>query len=530
LVVLVGVVAAGPAAAQSGTVTLDTLNGTGAENDPYVITNATQLQAMELDLDAYYALGNDVDASETAGWNDGKGFDPVGSESTEFAGRLDGRGHTIAGLTIDRPTESNVGMIGYSNSVGSGTANDELRDFALTNVSVVGNETVGAVFGFNVLTDIESVRVHGTVTGNESVGGVLGEGPIVSISNVTSNTTTTGADMVGGIIGTGYGQLSASSVTGSVSGETDVGGAAGRFVDGSDIENVTAAVTVSGSNNVGGLVGDLGDDIVDSQANGTVSGDTNVGGLVGQVTNEPSQYDGFEFTAEALLSNVSAAGNVTGDDAVGGLVGELTGGRHPVAASGVTAASTTHRRPVRSLATRTPVASSARCARALRVRPASRTLGPAESSPLPSTTESSSGKTAASSAIYRRGPSSTSGRTRVSTPKKPSVDSSAAPRALSGTPCRPVILRVHRRSADWSATTPVSSPIRLLVLAYSGVRVQADWPEVITELSRGRPRQDQCSADNSSSVDSSVLMWARRPTPGRPDWSTTPSLETISAG
>ena len=45
------------------------MNGTGTQDDPYVITNAEELQAIEDDLSAHYVLGNDIDASETEEWN-----------------------------------------------------------------------------------------------------------------------------------------------------------------------------------------------------------------------------------------------------------------------------------------------------------------------------------------------------------------------------------------------------------------------------------------------------------------------------
>jgi len=61
--------------------------------------------------DKYYKLMNDIDASETSGWNDSgtttatlEGFTPIGSGvNTAFCGTFLGQGHTIRGLTINRP-------------------------------------------------------------------------------------------------------------------------------------------------------------------------------------------------------------------------------------------------------------------------------------------------------------------------------------------------------------------------------------------------------------------------------------------
>src|SRR6218665_414881 len=57
-----------------------------------LIHDATQLQAMSGNLAGHYALGNDIDASVTAGWNAGLGFAPVGNGSSTFTGKLDGLG------------------------------------------------------------------------------------------------------------------------------------------------------------------------------------------------------------------------------------------------------------------------------------------------------------------------------------------------------------------------------------------------------------------------------------------------------
>ena len=45
--------------------------GSGTEHDPYIITDVYQLKEMNNDLDGWYELANDIDASETKNWNDG---------------------------------------------------------------------------------------------------------------------------------------------------------------------------------------------------------------------------------------------------------------------------------------------------------------------------------------------------------------------------------------------------------------------------------------------------------------------------
>jgi hypothetical protein len=45
--------------------------GSGTELDPYIITTLAQLQEMRDDVNACYALGNDIDAGDTQTWNAG---------------------------------------------------------------------------------------------------------------------------------------------------------------------------------------------------------------------------------------------------------------------------------------------------------------------------------------------------------------------------------------------------------------------------------------------------------------------------
>jgi hypothetical protein len=109
----VGLICAGTVAAQSGGGQTDLdvadLLGNGTTADPYVLTNASELQAMEDDLGANYTLVADIDATGTATWNNGSKFDPVATTpffgGTGFSGTFDGAGHTISGLTIERASQ-----------------------------------------------------------------------------------------------------------------------------------------------------------------------------------------------------------------------------------------------------------------------------------------------------------------------------------------------------------------------------------------------------------------------------------------
>ena len=94
----------------------------------------------------------------------------------------------------------------------------------------------------------------------------------------------TGGDRVGSLLGHGvYGSVIDSSATGSVSGQDEVGGLVGRTWG--RVLRSYAAVTVSGADAVGGLVGhQLLNNLDSSYATGNVEGMNAVGGLVGAVS------------------------------------------------------------------------------------------------------------------------------------------------------------------------------------------------------------------------------------------------------
>jgi hypothetical protein len=63
------------------------------------ITDVYELQNIKSNPSANYYLANDIDCSDTVNWNSGAGFAPIAS----FSGTLDGKGHEISNLYINRP-------------------------------------------------------------------------------------------------------------------------------------------------------------------------------------------------------------------------------------------------------------------------------------------------------------------------------------------------------------------------------------------------------------------------------------------
>lgn len=307
------------------------------DGDSYIITNASELQAMNQSLDSDYELGRTINATNTSDWYSGDGFKPIGNDTDPFAGTFDGKGYAIENLTVDRGSENYVGLFGNA-SQGSTIGNVTLRNATVNGSAHVGTlvgETSGDVYDAhssgNVTTELsggsptvdkdsDSARVGGLV-------GLLTESGTVRNTVANVNVTGTNTDTllrVGGLVGYSFGEIRDSKATGDVEGLNGVGGLVGR--NAGHIENATATgnvtgltdntVPIEGTYSIGGLAGYNGPDnsgtgtITQSHATGTVSAvDGNqVGGLIGS-----NKY---------IVNKSFATGTVAGDIEVGGFVGE----------------------------------------------------------------------------------------------------------------------------------------------------------------------------------------------------------------
>lgn len=302
----------------------------GASLTAFMLVNdLDHLQAINTNLSGDYALGRNIDASATAGMNGGAGFVPLGTSATRFTGIFDGENHTISDLTINRPTESDVGLFGVS----SGT----IQNVGLVGGSVVGLNQVGALVGtlFMGPTLVTNSFATGSVSGSDGVGGLVGVN-MGTIDDSFAKGAVSGQTAVGGLVGFG-GIIKNSHATGTVTGTdkaSSVGGLVGDNLVGpglpftSSITNSFATGAVSagaGSTAVGGLIGSNAAPIDDSYATGSVTvgdGSSRVGGLVGDNSVNSVLHVG-------AISNSHATGAVTGGSSVtelGGLVGFNGGG------------------------------------------------------------------------------------------------------------------------------------------------------------------------------------------------------------
>ena len=251
-----------------------------------------------------FILANDLDLKEICEESiadDAGGWVGIGGWDCFFRGIFDGNGHVIKNLTIDNPTANYQGLFGviYDNA--------EIKNVALKNVNVTGNDDIGGLVG-SAYSDLNIYNCYatGSVTGNDDIGGLVGSNSYNSIDSCYFVGTVTGVNTVGGISGLSH-IISNCFASVVVTGEENVGGLKGQGINSpSYIENSYATGAVSGTNYVGGLTGRGG--VVNSFSECDVIGDKIVGGLVGSSSGE--------------ITNCYATGDVTGNSShVGGLVG-----------------------------------------------------------------------------------------------------------------------------------------------------------------------------------------------------------------
>ncbi len=192
--------------------------GTGASNNPYVITVPEQLRHIENHMTSHYKLANDMNLTKFNNWQ------PIGGYYKEkaFTGTFDGCNYNINGLSrTSAKSVSNhrlyFGLFGY---VGTGGV---LKNVNFTNIAISlgvdgynkkDRTFTGVVCGVITGGTIENVTtVSGYVinsnncTGIVYVGGIAGLANNSIIRNCTNNIQVTGGrytGVAGGIAGCGY--------------------------------------------------------------------------------------------------------------------------------------------------------------------------------------------------------------------------------------------------------------------------------------------------------------------------------------
>lgn len=291
------------------------MTGSGTSFDPFIIWNVTDLQNMNLDLAAYYELGQNIDASDTVTWNGGQGFVPIGTVAVPFTGHFDGNFSKIDNLYINR----NANYQALFGSVSGG----EVTNLIMTNVNVTaggpglgGYSRVAGLASHIVSGTISQCMIQGNIVGRSGMGllvGFIANNP-VTISECISSGTVYGTFRIGGLIGTNgwpstptitncYSRADVTAWSVMYNSAQDVGGFAGSLSAGSQIEDCysTGFVSTGGwqvAATVGGFLGQGGctDCFWDTQTSGRATSACGTGKTTTEMKTKSTFTDaGWDF-------------------------------------------------------------------------------------------------------------------------------------------------------------------------------------------------------------------------------------------
>lgn len=270
----------------AGTLSAGTYSGgSGTEEDPYRISTPADWQEFMTtpqDWDKHFQLTGPLDLA-------GIPLTPIGNYTTKFTGEFWADGWTISHVQISQPTNSYVGLFGY-------TMGARICDLLVEDGFVEGQYWVGGIAGRAVSSRFEACGWRGGVRGVAYVGGIVG-------------------DAVGGSSLIGCGSM------GTITGSRYMGGAAGNIWDGMIYYCYSQASVLGVPDPLGGSEEDLGGlvgmiegfqtRIVKCYAAGQVQGSSsstpNVGGLIGLNNSGPAVADSF-WDIQASGQSVSAGG------------------------------------------------------------------------------------------------------------------------------------------------------------------------------------------------------------------------------
>ena len=277
------------------------------------IMTPAQLYDVRNNLTGNYRLAADISLSAYADW------EPIGVSGAPFRGKIDGNGHKITNLKIDRMTETLAGLFGY---VYGGV----IINLVLENVNIDGGFYAGAIAGFAGSSTITNCRSTGSITGNIDdtrgyAGGITGFANDSTITDCHGTVSINAKNYAGGITG---------------------------YALGSTISDCSSAVNINSVFSAGGIAGDANNStITDCQSTGDITGsiDTgHAGGITGDAyystisdcssaVNVKTGYFSGGIAGGAsysVVTNCNSAGNITGninmEGTVGGIIGFATDG------------------------------------------------------------------------------------------------------------------------------------------------------------------------------------------------------------
>lgn len=247
--------------------------GKGTSANPYLIETGAQLVLMKKYSDKYFKLTQNINLDNRA-W-------PV----FDFSGSLDGDGFIISNLKITR-SDDNVGLFGVLSGA--------VKNLTISGVNIDTNaDNVGALAGYcdysgKVMDCTVMLNSASSIEGGNNVGGVVG---------LVENGTVTGCTVKG------------DTTKSQIIGRGCVGGLVGQFYDHqTPIEDCYVSVNVSGTEDVGGLIG-LSFRLTIKRCSfvGSLEAENYVAGVIGEDSGDSDLY-GCKAEVEISVSQAYAAG------------------------------------------------------------------------------------------------------------------------------------------------------------------------------------------------------------------------------
>lgn len=281
--------------------------------DRYYISNTDQFKALAFisnilnnDRVKYANITTDLDFQDNI-------FIPTGAITME------GNNQILRNITITYTDVNNIGIIrsDLSNAhIGS------VSDLILENVTIQGNNNVGAFMGYCSTSSFNNCTLQGnnTIIGNENVGGICGyKNEDGTFENCHVESTISGKTNVGGICGL-YDIIKPiyqCSTKGSIQGTTNIGGIVGSGP--CDLSECYSQATITGETCVGGIIGSGGNNITLCYTTGNVSANTEKAGGIAGESGSPSIiacYSLGDILSPTYASGIIGYKNSTWDSTV----------------------------------------------------------------------------------------------------------------------------------------------------------------------------------------------------------------------
>lgn len=250
--------------------------GSGSFDNPYQVKTAEHLSNVRNHLNDHFIQIADIDLGIPP-YNEGDGWETIGSKEIPFSGSYDGNGHTIYNLMFVR-RRGDSGLFGYINEA-------EIKNIGLENVAISGDQLFGSLAGYAK----NSTVTDSYATGNVSSSSVISGGLIARIE--------------GGVIRNCWTDI-----------ELKTGGHSGGIAASSSAQMINCyslGVAIANrpirNHSIGGLVGFL-------RSEGSITASFATGNVIGGA--------GLVGNNEGIIKDSYAAGRVIGS---GGFVGRNTG-------------------------------------------------------------------------------------------------------------------------------------------------------------------------------------------------------------